>query len=409
MSCRCRTGRRPPGSLGGAIHSRVRSAGWVGAGIEEVAGFQACEGFAGGEPGPARRVASEERSRPATSSASRALRTSAGSQRCALAVASSSGAARRMCGSRIRRSSRSSSSSSGGAGGACAVAVMAGPDPRRAARRCVRRCAGPNHAALPAGADAGEGRGRSRRAACPGVGVGRASRRVRRSASPTRAVPRQRRRSAGRARRRRRLVSMLGAGLRTASSGHRLIAGHPPRGHRTRPSRRCPGPGCGPRPPAARPAARSAVAGLVGQDRGEVALGRTGPWPRPGPSAQSTAAAPCSAARSTASAILARILRRPPRRPRSATTPRRHRAPGTPPRCGLRSRRPRPAALRPAGGKCASSTRGVPGVVRVGGGRPRPGRPSPTCTITICSRRGGAPTPSHRPAGAAPSTGRARS
>ena len=47
----------------------------------------------------------EDRSRPAISSTSRVRSTSAGSQRCARAVASTSGAVRRMWGSRMRRSS----------------------------------------------------------------------------------------------------------------------------------------------------------------------------------------------------------------------------------------------------------------------------------------------------------------
>ena len=37
-SCRCPTGRRPPGSPGGAIHSRVRSACWVGRGSRTAPG-----------------------------------------------------------------------------------------------------------------------------------------------------------------------------------------------------------------------------------------------------------------------------------------------------------------------------------------------------------------------------------
>ncbi len=65
----------------------------------------------------ARRVARAERSRPAASSASRARRTSTGSHRWAFAVATTSGAWRRMCGSRSRRSSASRSSGSGGAAG----------------------------------------------------------------------------------------------------------------------------------------------------------------------------------------------------------------------------------------------------------------------------------------------------
>ena len=48
------------------IHSRVRSAAWVGAGIEEVASFQAWKVFPVGNAARARPVANEERSRPAT-------------------------------------------------------------------------------------------------------------------------------------------------------------------------------------------------------------------------------------------------------------------------------------------------------------------------------------------------------
>ena len=128
MSCRCRTARRRRGSRARPIHSRVRSAAWVGAGIEDVASSQASKVLPVGNAARARRVAGEERSRPATSSVSSTRRTSAGSQRCAFAVARTSGAARRMCGSRIRRSSASRSSSSGG--GVGVRVVMAAPRSR---------------------------------------------------------------------------------------------------------------------------------------------------------------------------------------------------------------------------------------------------------------------------------------
>ncbi len=78
-------------------HSRVRSACWVGTGIEEAASSQASKVLPVGKPAAVRRVASAARSRPAASSLSRARRTSTGSQRWALAVAMTSGAWVRMC------------------------------------------------------------------------------------------------------------------------------------------------------------------------------------------------------------------------------------------------------------------------------------------------------------------------
>src|SRR5674476_1318011 len=96
-------------------HSRVPSACWVGAGIEDAAGDQAWNVLPVGNPAVARRVARAERSRPADSSLNRARRTSTGSQRWALAVATTSGACRRIWGRRNRRSSASRSSGSGGA------------------------------------------------------------------------------------------------------------------------------------------------------------------------------------------------------------------------------------------------------------------------------------------------------
>ena len=50
------------------IHSRVRSAAWVGAGTEDSCSSQASKVFPVGNAARARRVASDERSRPATSS-----------------------------------------------------------------------------------------------------------------------------------------------------------------------------------------------------------------------------------------------------------------------------------------------------------------------------------------------------
>ena len=70
--------------------------GLGGGRTEESLSSQASNVFPVGKAALARRVASEERSRPATSSASRVRRTSAGSHRWAFAVAMTSGAARRM-------------------------------------------------------------------------------------------------------------------------------------------------------------------------------------------------------------------------------------------------------------------------------------------------------------------------
>src|SRR5450759_3709341 len=70
---------------------QVRSACWVGAGIEDASGDHAWNVLPVGNPAAARRVASAERSLPAASSAKRARRTSTGSQRWALAVATTSG------------------------------------------------------------------------------------------------------------------------------------------------------------------------------------------------------------------------------------------------------------------------------------------------------------------------------
>jgi len=68
----------------------------VGCGIEEADSCQASNVFPVGKPAAVRRLARAERSRPVTSSIRRALMTSAGSQRWALAVARMSGAAVRV-------------------------------------------------------------------------------------------------------------------------------------------------------------------------------------------------------------------------------------------------------------------------------------------------------------------------
>ena len=78
-----------------------------------------------------RRVLIEEAWRPASSSASRARTASAGSQRCALAVARTSGAWRRMCG---RRSCRSSSTTSSAGVTVPAVMTVLRSRPRRGCR-----------------------------------------------------------------------------------------------------------------------------------------------------------------------------------------------------------------------------------------------------------------------------------
>ena len=137
------------------IHSNVWRACWVGSGTELTWGCQASKVFPVGNAAAARRVASAERARPAASSVSRALRTSAGSQRCAFAVARTSGACRRMCGSRRPRNSSSSSSGSGGADGTPSTGGAGGAVAVRGARptlplvgivvvtrspRCVPRC-----------------------------------------------------------------------------------------------------------------------------------------------------------------------------------------------------------------------------------------------------------------------------
>ena len=78
------------------IHSRVRSARWVGAGIELTVPSQMSKVLPVGNPAALRRARIEDAWRPASSSVSSARIASAGSQRCALAVANRSGAAARM-------------------------------------------------------------------------------------------------------------------------------------------------------------------------------------------------------------------------------------------------------------------------------------------------------------------------
>lgn len=51
------------------IHSSVRNACWVGAGMEDSSGCQSWNAFPVGNPAAALRVASADRSRPAASSA----------------------------------------------------------------------------------------------------------------------------------------------------------------------------------------------------------------------------------------------------------------------------------------------------------------------------------------------------
>jgi hypothetical protein len=83
--------------------------GLGGRGDRAGRGLPASKVFPVGNAAAARRVASAERSRPAASSTSKARNTSTGSQRCAFAVAITSGARRRMWGSRSRRSNVSTS------------------------------------------------------------------------------------------------------------------------------------------------------------------------------------------------------------------------------------------------------------------------------------------------------------
>ena len=107
--------RRRPGSPGGApIPGSATPVGW-GRGWRTRAGSQAAKVLPVGNPAALRRVASMDRPRPATSSTNRALMTSAGSQRCAFAVAISSGASARAYGIFSCRISCSTSTGSAGA------------------------------------------------------------------------------------------------------------------------------------------------------------------------------------------------------------------------------------------------------------------------------------------------------
>ena len=71
MSCRCPDGPQTTRFSCRPIHSRVRSAAWVGAGTEDRRSSQASKVLPVGNAARARRVASADRSRPATSSVSR--------------------------------------------------------------------------------------------------------------------------------------------------------------------------------------------------------------------------------------------------------------------------------------------------------------------------------------------------
>ena len=115
----------------------VRSAFCVWVGITEDAASQASNVLPAGRPEARRRIEMVAWSRPAASSASRTLRTSACSQRWLVAVAITSGAARRTYGIRSRRRSRSSSSGSGG--GAGGLTVIAGPRSVRSVALAGRR------------------------------------------------------------------------------------------------------------------------------------------------------------------------------------------------------------------------------------------------------------------------------
>ena len=131
-----------------------------------------------------------------------------------------------------------------------------------------------------------------------------------------------------------------------------------------RPTRWCPGPGSGPRRPGRPRPGRGG--GLVGEDRGQVGLGepavRRAAWPeRPVDRARRRAAWPAA----TASAILARTRVAPGRGGLDQPQPRRRRRwPGTRPRRRCAAPGSRSSGPAGAGGKCASSSRGLPGVVR---------------------------------------------
>ncbi|VMP72488.1 Uncharacterised protein [Streptococcus pneumoniae] len=124
-------------------HSRVRRDCWVGAGIEEAPGSQVVKVLPVGNPAALRRAASMDRARPVVSSTSRALRTSAGSQRWARAVASTSAAIPRAWGIFSCRNSASKSAGSAGAA-VFGVWMLTGLPPRcwRYRGRPSRRCPG---------------------------------------------------------------------------------------------------------------------------------------------------------------------------------------------------------------------------------------------------------------------------
>ena len=75
-----------------STHSRVRSACWLACGMELAASSQTAKVLPAGKPAFLRRARVVASSRPAISSASSTRSASAGSQRCARAVASTSGA-----------------------------------------------------------------------------------------------------------------------------------------------------------------------------------------------------------------------------------------------------------------------------------------------------------------------------
>ena len=99
-SCRCRTGRTRRGSRGGRSTRGWPATAGSGPGSSDTVSSQVSNVLPVGNPAAVRRVLIEEACRPASSSASSARTASAGSQRCALAVANTSGAWRRMCGRR---------------------------------------------------------------------------------------------------------------------------------------------------------------------------------------------------------------------------------------------------------------------------------------------------------------------
>src|SRR6266536_6166326 len=138
------------------IHSHVTRACWVAWGMEDSSGRQLANVLPVGKLAALRRIRRVAASRPVTSSASSTRSTSAGSQRWALAVASTSGAAVRRYGRRMRRRMRSSSSGIGGA-----VGVLTGPTSPRVGAGLPRvGLISPDHIArLPGGAQVVQDRG----------------------------------------------------------------------------------------------------------------------------------------------------------------------------------------------------------------------------------------------------------